>query len=218
MDPDAFNALKRFNYSSGYDYRSGRYNYPPARHPNDSSLVTYRGHSVLRTLIRCHFSPPTSSGSRYVYSGSSDGTVLIYNLDATPASIIDVHKATYQTRPYRADPGYGWSYHGNQWSTCVRDASWHPNAGIIAAASWNGYGAGNGTISLHSWGGFTGDDEVEEQGPVRLNCWAKRDQSLYGDGERIPSIPLDSDESDEETDTEERRERDRARVLRRTYL
>lgn len=27
------------------------------RHPSDQSLATYRGHSVLRTLIRCYFSP-----------------------------------------------------------------------------------------------------------------------------------------------------------------
>lgn len=27
------------------------------KHPNDQSLATYRGHSVLRTLIRCYFSP-----------------------------------------------------------------------------------------------------------------------------------------------------------------
>lgn len=27
------------------------------RHPNDQSLMTYKGHLVLRTLIRCYFSP-----------------------------------------------------------------------------------------------------------------------------------------------------------------
>uniref|UniRef100_A0A452XTY3 Uncharacterized protein n=1 Tax=Aegilops tauschii subsp. strangulata TaxID=200361 RepID=A0A452XTY3_AEGTS len=27
------------------------------KHPYDQSLATFRGHSVLRTLIRCHFSP-----------------------------------------------------------------------------------------------------------------------------------------------------------------
>lgn len=42
-----------------WDYRWGDY---PSRarklkHPCDQSLATYRGHSVLRTLIRCYFSP-----------------------------------------------------------------------------------------------------------------------------------------------------------------
>lgn len=27
------------------------------KHPNDMSLATYQGHSVLQTLIRCYFSP-----------------------------------------------------------------------------------------------------------------------------------------------------------------
>lgn len=27
------------------------------KHPHDQSLATYKGHSVLRTLIRCYFSP-----------------------------------------------------------------------------------------------------------------------------------------------------------------
>ena len=31
--------------------------------------MTYRGHSVLRTLIRCHFSPRESTGQNYIYSG-----------------------------------------------------------------------------------------------------------------------------------------------------
>ncbi|KAF7813700.1 LEC14B-like protein [Senna tora] len=42
-----------------WDYRW--MDYPPyARnliHPHDQSLATYKGHSVLRTLIRCYFSP-----------------------------------------------------------------------------------------------------------------------------------------------------------------
>lgn len=27
------------------------------KHPSDQSVATYTGHSVLRTLIRCYFSP-----------------------------------------------------------------------------------------------------------------------------------------------------------------
>ncbi|KAK1258298.1 hypothetical protein QJS04_geneDACA010440 [Acorus gramineus] len=47
--------IRRFDW----DYRWMPY--PPQarhlRHPCDQSLATYRGHSVLRTLIRCYFSP-----------------------------------------------------------------------------------------------------------------------------------------------------------------
>ena len=124
------------SYSSGYDYRYMTYSdihYSP--HPYDCSLVTYRGHSVLKTLIRCHFSPPGSTNSRYVYSGSEDGKVHIYNLDATLAGTIDVTSATLDTRP--KDPSIhmdAWEdiRSRNNWKTCVRDASWHPNAPVLA--------------------------------------------------------------------------------------
>ena len=39
--------------------------------------MTYRGHSVLRTLIRCHFSPFETTGGQYIYSGSADGKVHV---------------------------------------------------------------------------------------------------------------------------------------------
>ena len=42
----------------------------------DTSLMTYRGHSVLRTLIRCRFSPAFSTGQRYIYSGCAAGKVF----------------------------------------------------------------------------------------------------------------------------------------------
>ncbi|KAF8468980.1 WD40-repeat-containing domain protein [Kalaharituber pfeilii] len=172
MDPSAFDKIKRTNYSVGFDYRSENYDYPAARHPQDCSVVTYRGHSVLRTLIRCHFSPPVSTGSRYVYTGSSDGKVYVYNLDATPASVIDVKEATQYTRPWSDEFMYGHSH----WTTCVRDASWHPNAGVLAATSWNAYGATMGSVTLHSWGGVA--REKGEKLP-RLDCLGKVDLNLY---------------------------------------
>ena len=129
--------INHSTYSSGFDYRYMTYSdidYNP--HPYDCSLVTYRGHRVLKTLIRCHFSPPGSTNSRYVYSGGEDGKIHIYNLDATEASTpIDVGDATFESR--KKDPGLqynGWEDAStrNNWKTCVRDASWHPNAPVIA--------------------------------------------------------------------------------------
>ncbi|KAK2058486.1 WD domain-containing protein [Colletotrichum caudatum] len=147
--------------NSGFDYRWGAYRdedwFP---HPNDNSVVTFRGHRVLRTLIRCHFSPPSSTNSRYVYSGSQDGKVYIWNLDATLAGTIDVKQATKNSRPleqrYRI-------YHGDDnpgWNTCVRDVSWHPNAPVLVASAWNGYNMAHGTCTLHSYNEAE-DDEAE---------------------------------------------------------
>ncbi|CAI4218292.1 unnamed protein product [Parascedosporium putredinis] len=42
-----------------FDYRWDRFREPDwFRDPNDNSAVTFRGHDVLRTLIRCHFPLP----------------------------------------------------------------------------------------------------------------------------------------------------------------
>jgi WD repeat-containing protein 23 len=129
IDPNA--------YTTRFEYRSNAYDdndYRP--HPHDCSLVTFRGHKVLKTLIRCHFSPPGSTDSRYVYSGSYDGSVYVWNLDATLAGKVDVLKATKNSRP--RDPELltetydYWGRNGGSWMTCVRDASWHPYVPMIA--------------------------------------------------------------------------------------
>uniref|UniRef100_A0A2K1ZK80 Uncharacterized protein n=1 Tax=Populus trichocarpa TaxID=3694 RepID=A0A2K1ZK80_POPTR len=54
------------------------------KHPHDQSLITYIGHSILRTLIRCYFSPEYSTGQKYIYTGSSDCSVYIYDLGLEP--------------------------------------------------------------------------------------------------------------------------------------
>lgn len=140
MGTEKFSRLDPSRYTTSFDYRFMAYDekeYEP--HPHDCSLVTFRGHRVLKTLIRCHFSPPGSTNSRYVYSGSEDGRVYIYNLDATLAGKVDVRHATNHSRP--RDPDLYMSSYGHssgdrdEWKTCVRDASWHPNAPVIAGKS-----------------------------------------------------------------------------------
>jgi len=141
MDTSKAGAINPQNYMSGFDYRFMTFSdrdYTP--HPHDCSLVTFRGHSVLKTLIRCHFSPPGATDNRYVYTGSEDGSVWVYNLDATVAGKINVHEATRHSRP--RDPSLytaSWEMedrHGRgEWKTCVRDASWHPNAPVVAGES-----------------------------------------------------------------------------------
>lgn len=46
----------------------------------DNSISTFYGHKVLRTLIRCHFSPETMTNCRYVYTGSACGRVFIWDI------------------------------------------------------------------------------------------------------------------------------------------
>ena len=141
MSPSDFHTLRpnqRRATEPHFDYRWGTYNEDEwYQHPNDNSLVTFRGHKVLRTLIRCHFSPPGSTNSRYVYSGSEDGKVYIWNMDATLAGTIDVYNATKDTRPPHREYDMMGVWDDDEdnphsrWKTCVRDASWHPNAPMI---------------------------------------------------------------------------------------
>ncbi|CAK9180894.1 unnamed protein product [Ilex paraguariensis] len=84
-------------------------------HPADLSLATYKGHSVLRTLIRCYFSPAYSTGQKYIYTGSTDASVYIYDL----VSGAQVARLDFHEEP-------------------VRDCSWHPVYPMIVSSSWDG--------------------------------------------------------------------------------
>lgn len=137
----------RYAHSSGFDYRGEEYDEGDWDvHPHDNSLVTYRGHKVLRTLIRCHFSPPSATNSRYVYSGSADGNVYIWNMDATIAGKIDVKKATAGTRAREERFSAYWDT-PRGWATCVRDASWHPSAPVVVGKLQGSLFIGSRTLS-----------------------------------------------------------------------
>ncbi|KAJ4201027.1 hypothetical protein NW767_007163 [Fusarium falciforme] len=181
MSTDRFKELNptRHTRNSDFDYRGGVYDDEDWDvHPNDNSLVTFRGHKVLRTLIRCHFSPPSATNSRYVYSGSTDGKVYIWNMDATLAGIVDVKKATMRTRPmnhrYRL---YHFDERGD-WGTCVRDASWHPSAPVLVASAWNGHNMAQGTCSVHSFNENVDDEGDPPMGRSVSNV-LKEDPDLY---------------------------------------
>ncbi|KAF3118957.1 hypothetical protein TWF703_003849 [Orbilia oligospora] len=178
-DRSTYEGTRIRNYSSShFDYRFETYDYHPIRkHPGDNSIVTFRGHRVLKTLIRCHFSPPNSSGSRYVFSGSEDGRVFIYNLDATIAAVIDVQQGTFDSRP---QPAYNWRGFGlsrarPKWDTCTRDVSWHPDAPVIVSTSWNGYGSSSGSVAIHGW-----DGKIRGEGMTRddFGYWNKTRRGL----------------------------------------
>lgn len=100
-----------------WDYRW--MDYPPqannSNHPCDQSVATYRGHSVLRTLIRCFFSPAFSTGQKYIYTGSHNACVYIYDL---------VSGAQVATLKHHKSP--------------VRDCSWHPFQTTLVSSSWDG--------------------------------------------------------------------------------
>ncbi|PWN89953.1 WD40 repeat-like protein [Acaromyces ingoldii] len=90
-----FDRMPKVHYGlRQWDYRSMPYKKPRYQaHPEDRSVMTYRGHAVLRTLIRCHFSPIATTGQRYIYSGSADGRIHIWSLDGQVVQVLDRSKA-----------------------------------------------------------------------------------------------------------------------------
>jgi len=66
-----------------------------------------------------------------------------------------------------------------RWRTCVRDASWHPNAPMIVASAWNGYGMSTGTCTVHSWNDGAEDDEAEPGMGLRVDQKLNIDPEFY---------------------------------------
>ncbi|PKI86053.1 hypothetical protein MVES_000420 [Malassezia vespertilionis] len=154
-----------------WDYRYMPYR-PPRfyAHPLDSSVMAYRGHSVLRTLIRCYFSPKETTGQQYIYSGSADGRIHIWSLDGQIVQIID-RSETYPLCTGRdrttTDPSapdwampdmhassrrYLRRVHGGSRSI-VRDVSWHPGEPTMMSTSWDTPNGSGGSIAQHEWKG-----------------------------------------------------------------
>ena len=68
-------------------------------HPHDVSVQTFRGHSVLQTLIRAYFSPAHSTGQRFVYTGSADGTPRIFGAPGCCTLLLVLQKESLQSSP-----------------------------------------------------------------------------------------------------------------------
>ncbi|OSX66899.1 hypothetical protein POSPLADRAFT_1042203 [Postia placenta MAD-698-R-SB12] len=126
-------------------------------HTRDCSVMQYTGHEVLRTLIRCHFSPAETTGQQYIYSGASDGRIHIWSLDGRIVQILD----RSQTLPISFDPSAPDppSLDGVRRSRiCVRDVSWHSDQPILMSAGWVGgrWSAREGSvIARHEWKGLS---------------------------------------------------------------
>jgi len=112
-----FDALEFSSPYAGFDYRWGEWEGwgQQHRHPDDCSIMTYRGHTVLHTLIRAYFSPLRSTGCSYIVTGSADSRVVVYDvLTGAVVSSMKGHRGP------------------------VRDVSWHPSAPVIASTGFEG--------------------------------------------------------------------------------
>lgn len=89
----------------------------------DDSVMTFWGHQVHMTLIRCHFSPLYGTGQRYVYSGSYDGRIYIYD------TVSGENVVTLEL-PKEDDDVFH--------CPVVRDCSWHPYSQSLVNTSFLG--------------------------------------------------------------------------------
>ncbi|THH33102.1 hypothetical protein EUX98_g1080 [Antrodiella citrinella] len=184
-----------------FDYRSGSYPKPRTRaHPKDCSVMQYTGHEVLRTLIRCHFSPAETTGGQYIYSGSADGRIHVWSLDGRVVQVLDRSR----TLPMAFDPSSPDPppTEGQRRRICVRDVSWHSQEPILMSAGWLGTGWGSREASIvarHEWKGLSKmkyalSDYVEKQKAERDER-ALRRSMLAGRTSSMPgAFGEDSDE------------------------
>lgn len=119
LSSDAHDKLPSFRRPYRWDYRYQSYpgrNKLPVTHPNDMSVMTYRGHMVMETLIRCYFSPLHSTAQKYIYTGSADGRVYVY--DSITGDLVEI----FAMKP----------------NGLTRDVRWHPYEPTIVSPDFYG--------------------------------------------------------------------------------
>ncbi|XP_062131533.1 DDB1- and CUL4-associated factor 11 [Drosophila sulfurigaster albostrigata] len=108
------------NSKARWDYRWDRvprefYN-PHKALDGDSSIMTYRGHRVSKTLLRAKFSPAEQTGQRFIYTGCATGRIIIYDvLTGKIREAIEGHR------------------------NVIRDLDWHPVRSEIVSSSWDSH-------------------------------------------------------------------------------
>lgn len=112
--------------------------------------MTYRGHSVRKTLIRAKFSPQEMTGQRYIYTGCGTGRLIskLNKIIMIMISIMIVECNFWITEIWfffsflRSTTVYDiltgeivYSARGHK--DIVRDIAWHPSRCEILTSSWD---------------------------------------------------------------------------------
>lgn len=115
---DAETKMKDQLCYSNWDYRwdevPKKFYNPSKTLEGDTSIITYRGHRVQKSLLRAKFSPALTTGQRYIYTGCGTGRLIIYDvLTGAMVEKIESHRDT------------------------VRDVAWHPHRAEVLTCSWD---------------------------------------------------------------------------------
>lgn len=146
---EAVDSTKKVVSSQKWDYRWQQVPKRVTRKKSvsgDSSVMTYRGHSVLHTLVRCRFSPKFTTGQRFIYSGCASGNVVVY--DVLTGKVVKFLEGCHRS--------------------CVRDISWHPFENTIISASWDG--------TVAKWEYFDYWTQTGEEGEEKLPFNLREDE------------------------------------------
>lgn len=125
---------------------------------------------MLRTLIRCHFSPVESTGQRYIYSGSADGLIHIWSLDGRVVQVLDraqtvplqdkgvdgrytEYNDPSAPRPHVQRTDHAWAR--GSINNTVRDVAWHGYEPTLMSTCWDsGSHSSGGSVAKHEWMGL----------------------------------------------------------------
>lgn len=102
------------NWDYRWDEVPKRFYNPTKALEGDTSVMTYRGHRVQKSLIRAKFSPAATTGQRYIYTGCGTGRLIIY--DALTGKIVQAIESHRDA---------------------VRDVAWHPHRPEVLTCSWD---------------------------------------------------------------------------------
>ena len=89
--------------------------------------MTYRGHSIKATLIRCRFSPAFTTGQSYIYTGIVTGLMILFMI------CLILGCGTGKVIIYDVLTGEVVKVLQNN-TGVVRDVSWHPHYSNIISS------------------------------------------------------------------------------------
>jgi len=89
----------------------------------DNSLMTFWGHQVHLTLIRCDFSPLYTTGQRFIYTGSFDGRIYVYDT-LTGNNCLTLELPKEDDNIFQCP--------------VIRDCTWHPSSQTMVNTSFLG--------------------------------------------------------------------------------